>query len=162
VWQPLVPRRGEAEKIATKAGKARPLRDSVVIAARRRGVRTAGWSTPEQHARFGLLKAPALGLFGPVVVSTQRGEIAFAGDPALIPGDRMVQVTASRGAAAAWSGTGRAASSDQVGQLAAGVVPDLRMSMVAGTACDGGHADGQAGRVRAARGPGAGRRVPAR
>src|SRR6202044_758386 len=87
-----------------------------------------------------------------MVVSAERGEIAFAGDPAVVPGDGVVQVAAGGGAAAARRGAPGVAGADQVGQLAAGTVARLGTGVVARTPGDGG----QRGR-QDAWGPGAGR-----
>jgi hypothetical protein len=39
------------------------------------GVGAAGWGVPDQHAGFGLVEVPALGLLVPVVVAAQRLEV---------------------------------------------------------------------------------------
>ena len=91
---------------------------------------------PDQDTGLRLLEPPPFGLFAPMVVPAERSEVAFAGEPALTPGDRMIQVAASRGLAAARRGAGRAPGADQVGQLAAGEVAGLGMGVVAGTAGD--------------------------
>ena len=59
----------------------------------------------------------------------------------------MVQVAAGRGPRAARCGAPAVASPDQVGQLAAGVVADLGMGVVAGAANDREQRGSQAGQV---------------
>ena len=101
------------------------------------GVGAAGGRSPHQDARFRLRQPPAFRLFCAVVVPAERSKIALAGEPALIPRDRVVQVTAGGGTAAAWRGAGSGAGPDEVLEGAAGVVAGLGAGVVAGTAGDG-------------------------
>ena len=107
------------------------------------GVGAAGWGSPFQDAGFGLLEVPALGLFGAVVVAAEGREVAFAGAAALVPGGGVVQVASGCGAAAAGRGARGVAGADQVLEGAAGVVADLAVGVVAGTAGDGGQRGGE-------------------
>ena len=67
----------------------------------------------------------------------------------------MVQVAAGGGAAAAGRGAGGVAGADQVLEGAAGVVADLAVGVVAGTAGDGGQRGGEDSRWPGARRSGA-------
>src|SRR5580692_13003786 len=89
----------------------------------------------------------------------QRGEITFAGDAALVPGDGVVQVAAGGGPAAARGGAPGAAGADQVLECAAGPVAGLGVGVVAVAAGDRGQAGAQAAQVILR--PGAGRRIGA-
>ena len=127
------------------------------VVGRSGGVGTSRWGAPNQNSRFRLLKVPALGLFGPVVVAAEGGHVAFARAAALVPRGGVVQVAAGRGAAAAGRGAGGAASADQVDQGARGVVADLAVGVVAGTPGDRGQRGGQDARRAGGDGSGAGR-----
>jgi hypothetical protein len=107
-----------------------------------------------QDAWFRLSQLPPLGLLKPVVVPAQRGKPAFAGDPALVPRQGVVQVAARGGAAAARRGAPRAAGPDQVLELAAGPVPGLGVLVVAAAAGDRSQMDPQ--RAQVVPGPGIG------
>ena len=61
---------------------------------------------PHQNARGGLEQTPALSLFGLMIPSAERREVAFAGSAALIVGQRMVVVAALRRAVAVRSRAG--------------------------------------------------------
>jgi len=100
-----------------------------------------------QDAWFWLRQLPAFGLLVPVVVPAERGKSAFAGEPALVPGEGMVHVAAGGGAAAARRGAAGAAGADQVLELAAGLVPGFRMLMVTAAAGDRGQPDPQRAQV---------------
>jgi hypothetical protein len=60
---------------------------------------------PDQDAGFWLVQPSAFGLLAPVVMTAQRGQVAGAGDPALVPGPGVVQVAA--GGRLAATGRGR-------------------------------------------------------
>jgi hypothetical protein len=80
----------------------------------------------------------------------------------VVPGHRVVQVAPGRGPGTARRGTRRAAGPHQVLQLAAGVVADLGVGVVAGTAGEGDQRCGEArsgARRPGARRPGAGQGV---
>ena len=64
-------------------------------------------------------------------MTAERREIAFAGDPALVPGHSVIQIAADSGAAAARRGAPPVASADQVLESAAGVIADLGVAVVA-------------------------------
>jgi hypothetical protein len=64
------------------------------------GVGASGWGVPDQDTRFGLFQPPPLGLLTTVVVTAQWGQVAFAGDSAVFPGQGVVQVAANSGPAA--------------------------------------------------------------
>ena len=83
---------------------------------------------------------------GPVIPITKRGQIAFAGRATLVPRVGVIQVASCRRPRAAGRGAGGAAGSDQVLESAAGVVADLRLSMVAGTAGDRDYLDAREAR----------------
>src|SRR5580692_1185913 len=89
----------------------------------------------------------------------QRGEITFAGDATLVPGDGVVQVAAGGGPAAARGGAPGAAGADQVLEFAAGPVAGLGVGVVAVAAGDRDQAGAQAAQVILR--PGAVRRVTA-
>jgi hypothetical protein len=110
---------------------------------------------PDQDAWFGLLELPSVTLFVFVVVPAQRGEVTFAGEAALVPGDGVVQVTAGGGSAAARGGAPGAAGADQVLEFAAGPVPGLGLGVVAVAAGDRDQAAAQAAQVVLRRGVGA-------
>src|SRR5206468_10586060 len=86
-----------------------------------------------------------------MVVPAQRGEVAFAGDPALVPGLGVVEVAPGGWAGAARRGAPGAAGGDSVPQLAAGLVAGFGPGVVARAADERGERDGQR-----AGGPGAG------
>src|SRR5580704_5620798 len=86
------------------------------------GVGAAGGCSPSQDAWLGLFEPPALGLFDPVVMPAQRGQVAFARDPAAVPRCRVVQVAVDGGVAAAGCGAGGVAGGDEVAEFAAGAV----------------------------------------
>jgi hypothetical protein len=90
-----------------------------------------------------------------VVVPAQRGKTAFAGDPAFVPGEGVVQVAAGGGAAAAGRGAPGAAGPDQVLELAAGPVPGFGLPVVAAATGDRSQMDPQ--RAQVVSGPGIGR-----
>ena len=92
--------------------------------------------SPLQDTWFRLSQLPPLGLLAPVVVPAQRGQPAFAGEPALVPRDGMVQVAARRWPAAARRAAPGAAGADQVLELAAGLVPGFGVPVVAAAAGD--------------------------
>ena len=79
-----------------------------------------------------------------MVVSAERGQVTGAGQSALIPGDRVIQIAASGGTATAGGAATRVARVDQVLELAAGPVPVLGLGVVAGAADDGVERDVQA------------------
>src|SRR5580693_5434335 len=91
-----------------------------------------------------------------MVVPAQRGEPAFAGEPALVPREGVVQVAAGRGPAAAGRGAPGAAGADQVLELAAGLVPGLGMTVITPATGDQGQPHPQ--RQQVVPGPGTGRR----
>src|ERR1700691_3949785 len=90
------------------------------------------------------------------MVTAQRGEPAFAGPAALVPGHGVVQVAAGGGPGAARRGAPVVACADQVGELAAGMVSDLAVGVVARTAGDGGQRCGDGDRRSGAGRTGAG------
>jgi hypothetical protein len=118
------------------------------------GIGSAGGRVPDQHAGFGLFEVPAFGLFAAMVAAAERGQVAFAGGAALVPGAGVVQVAACRGPGAARGGACAAAGADDVGEGPAGVVADLGAGMVAGPAGDRDQRGGEAG--QGVRGPGRG------
>ena len=124
-----------------------------------RGVGTPRRDPPYQDTWLWLLEPPPFGLLASMVVAAEWGETAFAGDPALVPGDGVVQVAAGRGPGAAGRGAGGVPGPDQVGQGAAGVVAGLGSGVAAGAAGDREQRAGEPG--QGARGPGAGRGAPA-
>ena len=71
---------------------------------------------PDQDSRLGLVKPPALGLFGLVMPSAQTGEVALAGPSSLFVRDRVILVAAGRRIAAPGESTGALADVDQVSQ----------------------------------------------
>jgi hypothetical protein len=71
---------------------------------------------PDQDSWLGLVKPPALDLFGLVMPSAQTGKIALAGPPALVVRDRVILVAACRRIAAAGEPTGALADVDHVPQ----------------------------------------------
>ena len=81
-----------------------------------------------------LFEVPALGLFTAVVVTAQRGQVAFAGAAALVIGDGVVEVALRRGASATGSAACGGAGFDQVPETPAGLVTRLLMAMVAAAA----------------------------
>src|SRR6266704_3752717 len=68
------------------------------------GVGAPGWCAPLQDAWFRLLERPPVTLFAFMVVPAERGEVAFAGGPAVVPGGGVVQVAAGSRAGAAGGG----------------------------------------------------------
>ena len=107
--------------------------------------------------RFRLSELPALGLLAPVMMTAQRSEPAFAGEPALVPGEGVVQVAARRGPAAAGCAAPGAAGADQVLELAAGPVPGFRVLVVAAAAGDRCQLDSQGAQIVPGSGVGRGR-----
>src|SRR5579859_3229958 len=79
-----------------------------------------------------------------MMVTAERGQVAGAGQAAIIPGDRMVQIAAGGGTATAGGAAAGVARVDQVLELAAGPVPALGLRVVAGAADDGVESDVQA------------------
>lgn len=106
-------------------------------------VGASGRGMPDQDPWFRLLEPPALGLFGAMMVPAQRSQTAFARDPALVPGDRMVQVASGCGSSAAWRGAPGVPRLDQVLEVAAGAVSRFGVLVVAPAAGDRGHPDAQ-------------------
>ena len=82
----------------------------------RDGVAAAVGCGPGQGAGLGLGEMPAWGLFGLVVLSAERGEVAGARAAAVVPGDGVVEVAAGGGAAAAGEGAGLVPGPDEVGE----------------------------------------------
>jgi len=111
---------------------------------------------PDQDPWFRLSQLPSPGLLAPVVVPAQRRDSAFAGDPAFVPGEGVVQVAAGRGPAAAGCGAPGAPGADQVLEFAAGLVPGLGVAVVTAAAGDQGQPHPQRNQVIPA--PGIGRR----
>src|SRR5580704_5775653 len=111
---------------------------------------------PLQHTWFRLIQLPPLGLLAPMMMPAQRGDSAFAGEPALVPGEGVVQVAPGRGPAAAGRGAPGAAGADQVLELAAGLVPGLGVTVITPATGDQGQPYPQ--RQQVVPGPGTGRR----
>jgi hypothetical protein len=61
-------------------------------------------------------------LLAPVVTAAERPQVAFAGSPAEVVRDGVVQIAALRRAAAARGGTGWVADLDEVAQCRPGLV----------------------------------------
>jgi len=98
----------------------------------RRGRETAaGRGTPLQDAGFWLFQPPSFGLFAPVVVPAQRGDVTGAGDAAQVPGGGVVLVAPGGRPPAAGGGTSGVTGVDQVSEGAAGPVGTLSLGVVA-------------------------------
>ena len=67
-------------------------------------------------------EGPVGGLLGAVVASAGRADVAFAGGPAVVVGDGVVEVAGGGGAAAARRGAGGVADLDEVTQRVGGLV----------------------------------------
>src|SRR5580704_4278986 len=78
---------------------------------------------------------PPPGLLAPMMMPAQRSDPAFAGEPALVPREGVVQVAPGRGPAAARRG---APGADQMLELAAGLVPGLGVPVITPAAGDQG------------------------
>jgi hypothetical protein len=87
----------------------------------------------------------------------RRGQVAFAGQPALVPGHGVVQVASGGGTAATGGGAPGITHLDQVLEFPAGFIPRFSAFVAAGATGDWRHLDAQAADpvLRA----GAGRRV---
>src|SRR6266536_61227 len=59
-----------------------------------------GWRGPDQRARPGLPQTPGGRALHPVIMAAPRGDIARAGETALVVGDRVVEIAPRRWAAA--------------------------------------------------------------
>jgi hypothetical protein len=126
----------------------RPVRDQLKrVLGGGGGMGASGRGAPDQDARLWLGELPSPGLLAPVMVATQRREPTFAGDPALVPGEGMVQVAARRGAAAAGRGAPGATGADQVLELAAGLVSGFGLPVVTAAPGDRGQLDPQRAQV---------------
>ena len=79
-------------------------------------IATAVREAPDQDSWLGLVKPPALGLFGLVMTSAQTCEIALAGPAALAVRDGVILVAARRRTAAAGEPTGALANVDHMPQ----------------------------------------------
>src|SRR5215469_17920454 len=86
------------------------------------GVAAAVRGCPDQGAGLWLGDVPSGCLFDFVVPAAEGGEVAFAGDPALVVGGGVVEVAVFGGAAAAGVGAGAVPDLDQVPQGRAGLV----------------------------------------
>ena len=124
------------------------------IGGRGGGIPASGRGSPPQDAWARLFEFPSLALLTPMVVPAQRGQIAFAGQAALVPGQGVVQVAPRSGPPAARRGAPGVADLDQVGQGPAGPVPALGPGVVAVAAGHRGHPDPQPGQVVPRRGSG--------
>src|ERR1700761_792887 len=100
-----------------------------------------GGGGPAHDAGLGLSEAPAFGLFTSMVVTAQRGQVAFAGPAALVVGHGVVQVAAGGGTLAAGGGAGWVAGLDEVLEPAAGLIAGFLVPVVAAVPGQGG--DGQ-------------------
>jgi hypothetical protein len=102
------------------------------------GVGASGWGVPDQDTGFGLFQPPALGLLAAVMVTAQRGQVAFARATALLVRVGVVEVAAGGAAAAPGCSAGGVAGLDPVGQFAAGPVAVFGPVVLARPADDGG------------------------
>src|SRR5450755_3488415 len=76
------------------------------------------------------------------MMTAQRGQITFAGDPAAMPRRGVIQVAVGGGMPAAWRGARGVAGGDQVAEFAAGPVAPLGLGVIAGAADDGAEFQG--------------------
>jgi len=93
---------------------------------------SAGGEVPGQVAGLGLAELPAGCLLGRVMPSAQRGQIAFAGAPALVIRHRVVIVAPPGGPPAAREAAGPVPGLDQVPQHGRGLVGEGLPGMAAG------------------------------
>src|ERR1700761_663688 len=105
------------------------------------GVTAAAGSGPVHHARFGLVEAPAFGLFTAVMVAAEGGKAAFAGPAALVKWGGVVKVAADGGPPAAGGRTGGRARIHQMLQMP--TRPVTRLLVAGGAGAPGQRVDGQ-------------------
>src|ERR1700753_2128764 len=82
-------------------------------------VATAGGGGPAHDSRLGLVEERALGLVAAMVVAAERGQVALAGQAALVVGLGVVEVAAGGRSLAAGRAAGGGAGPDQVVEGAA-------------------------------------------
>ena len=112
------------------------------------GVGAAGGDAPDQEAWFRLLQPPALGLFAPVVVTAERGEVTGIGGVAVVPGAPCGPGRRRRRAARSPGRPSGVAGADQVLQQPSGAVVVVGLGVVARAADDLGPGEaGEAGEL---------------
>src|SRR5450631_4394401 len=110
---------------------------------------------PAHDAGCDLFQVPSFGLLAAMVMTAQRGQVAFTRAATVVVGDGVVQVAAGGRAAAAGGRAGGGAGPDQVLQPLSGLVAELLGAVVAAVAGQRGDADGEiAGAGRSAGRPG--------
>src|ERR1700744_3351533 len=138
--RPLTPYDGGAQRPARTSSSPR-VRVAALVTTRRcrlsgvgiwgGEVEAPGRSGPPHDSRPGLVELPALGLFAAMVMAAERGQVALAGQAALIVGNGVVEVTPRGRSLAAGRAAGGGASPDQMLKLAAGLVARLLVTMTA-------------------------------